>query len=443
MSQEHDRKEQNFSRREFILWLLALFGIPALGYFGYKVLNESEENPNLPDWPSDEEGIFNKIKELDFLPGSHLQTTVFFRKIAWEMAKSLESQKKWTPYNDQGIDMSDWEKMPELMEQAMELLVQAGIKGGRLVVVPYELTEDGQTFNWEPLEKAIELMDRHNMEIELCVGPFNYPYDPGARLPVQLREMLVSELETHGEDDVEISLGQGPRAPESSVALREFGLNFIDQLLERYADDERIGKFSPGNEWPNRNGVEYTDVTMTVSQDFMMEIMRRVKNATTKPILLNTNIHASDHERLEQVFGELLDLLGEQGVLGFDLYPTREAEIPELRAVMDDYPQMMEQIREVFPQTTLVTTEHQFEWFGVGELAGKSWAEIYSQRPDIIEEFYYQHIPSSFESHIVGGGFREVGLWGAPAWIALAMIGEDFPIRMLVKVNEQMERRSG
>src|SRR5258708_38243485 len=115
----------------------------------------------------------------------------------WESAQYLKMQGSWS-----GGDESDWMNNTDVMEKNIAALAHAGFKGGRLAVFPFELTNDGNKFDFLSIDTALDIMHKHNMTADLCVGPFDYPYGPGIRVPKLFQERLQNELLDQGENDI-------------------------------------------------------------------------------------------------------------------------------------------------------------------------------------------------------------------------------------------------
>lgn len=438
-----DRRPKTMSRREALGRIAVTTGViltPAFLLGGDSQRHEHDLMAKYLEhfnWPTEPEAILNKIKELEFTPGSQLSTTLFPRKIFYEMMLAKHQLGEWPG----GEEL--WFKHLEIFEEALQILKDAGIKSARLEVVPFELSKDGKEFDWQPLELAIEMMKMYDIAVELCIGPLDYPYHPGIRLPIKLEDTLRAEINSKGENEIRISMDQDGNFPNSSAEIRDFGLLFTQEIMKRFGNHPDIRRFYIGNEWPNEHGVEGSGlghVTMKVEKDFMLEVVRIVKAATDKKIAINTNIHPSEPQILEKDLGELINILGEQGIVGFDTYSTREAESPELFPTMFQYEEMMKQIRAMYPKTEMVFTEFQAETWPPDELAGRAWAEIYQNHPDLVTQFYQNFFPPTLESHVIASGIKDVNLWGAPLIIVCSMLGYDFPKRMMSTIAEQMQK---
>lgn len=423
--------EKRFTRREW----LAVSGVGlAAALTGLRLYDHSSETKIEP-WPTDPEIILKRIKELNFQVGSELRTTVFPRKIMWEAVQVLKARDEWA-YE---IDESDWFRRPDIFEEHIARLAANGIKGGRLEVVPFELTQDGINFDYAPLEKAIEIMARYNMAVDLCLGPLDYPYYPGIRLPINLERLLGDTFSTGGVNQIIISDEPDLLYPSASQEIKDFALRFLQETLSRYGHDPRIEKLYLGNEWPDEHGIEGIDGTMNVSHELMQEFAQMIMDGSDKKVAINTNIHPTQPGKFTAVLGQLLNLLGERGVLGLDVYPTRENQIRELSESIPEYANLINELRRRFPNTDLVFTEFQAEPWPPEGIAGQSWIDIFRQHPEIFIEFFQRSFPPSLESHIIASGITEVGLWGAPAWLSVDDLEYIFPLEMMQTIAETME----
>jgi hypothetical protein len=430
---------ERFTRRD----LLKVGGLGLTGLIVSQWGRSTSEYESLPS----EEAVLDQAKERKYTPGSEQRTTIFPRKIMWEMAQVLKEKGEWK----EGDDESDWMSHLDVFESALITLKDSGIKGGRLVIAPYEIPKDGETYDWTSIEKAIELMQKHSMAVDLSVGPFNTAYYPGVRLPADLQELLREEFTQNHKRDIHISMGEDPAMPKSSLAIREFGIHFVTELMEKYGKDKRIDKFYLSNEWPDRQVIEGVEIEdrkghklpthLTVDLDYMEKITELTQAGTAKKIAINTNIHPSDLHALRQKLGPILNKLGNQGVLGLDIYPTREAEDFYLRSYMNEYDELIHKIRNAFPDTELVFTELQASPWPEGDLNGKSWVDIYRLDPNLIINYYRGFFPTTLDTHVLQSNIQEVGLWGAEVIVVLAALGYKFPSKLFSAINEGMEKR--
>ncbi|HSW97240.1 MAG TPA: hypothetical protein VLF89_05430 [Candidatus Saccharimonadales bacterium] len=416
---------RDISRRQFIQLAGTVFIAGTLSAC------ESSASP----LPSEQE-ILSQIKELHFTPGSQLRTTFCPRKEMWESAQYLKMQGNWS-----GGDSSNWMQHTEIIEKNITALANAGFKGGRLAIFPFELTNDGNNFDFSPIETALDLMNKHDMTADFCVGPFDYPYGPGIRVPKSFQERLQTEVVDQGENTIIVSLSSDPKARVLSADLRDYELHFLDTVLKKYGDDPRIAKFYLGNEWPDKHGIEGVSATMSVSNTFMEEAVARMLAGTDKEIALNTNIYAGDVTKLQTTFGKIFTMLGKKGILGIDAYPTREAQIPRMATQMKNYGHNIQAIRNAFPGTDIVFTEFQGELYAQPPLAGKSWADIEKNYPTEVKTFFQRDFPPTLKTYVVASGIKEVGIWGAPLWYVTGQMGYTLPLDMMHTIADTMDKK--
>jgi hypothetical protein len=381
-------------------------------------------------WPTKEEEILNRIRELNFAPGSELGVTFFPRKEMWETAQWMKMEGKW-----EGGDESDWMAHQDIVREDLKLLAEAGVKNGRLVVVPFEVSKDGENYDWHKMETAIELITATGIKTDLAVGPIDYPYGPAAiRIPKTQARTLIEEYRETGNEEVEVGLIVDPKMPKSSEAIGAFGVNYLDEILKRYGRDDRIGRLYLGNEWPDTHAIEGVGAKATISPSYMEELARRTKEGTDKKVVLNTNIHPSEVAKLRKVFGLILEILGDQGVLGIDSYPTRES-INQAK----NYGNSIEAVKQEFRGHELELTEFQAELYD-DEVSGKPWAEIYRDDKDKVTRFYQGKFPETLETYIEAAQTPRVGLWGSPLLTIAHRMGYEFPLEMLKVTGETMAK---
>jgi len=376
--------------------------------------------------------ILKKIKKLAFEPGSELSGTFFPRKETWEAVQVLKKMGKW-----RGGSENDWMKQQKIMEENLSILAEAGFKSLRLVLMPDELIGEEGVYNWKPVEKILDLMVKYRIRADWCTGPIDYPYNPGIRLPKEVKNILKQEVKETGRNQIKISMGVDRWLPKSSEVIREFGLNFFEAFLKRYGMDKRIGKFYIGNEWPDLHGIEGTKVMANISKDFMEELIKRGLKLTDKKIALNTNIHPSNLRRLRKTFNPLFEILGDRGVLGIDTYPTREGKIREMI-----YKRSVERVKREFWKQEIELTEYQAELYD-DDISGKSWAEIMEKYKKRVVEFYQEVFFKKLETYAVAGQIKRVGMWGIPLLLTAKRMGYDFPLEMMKTISETMAKRGG
>lgn len=387
--------------------------------------------------------ILEQLKALEFTPNSFLTTTIFLRKLVWEL---IQVKKDKQPSWKSQFDESDWYNQQKFVHEALRIIKDSGTKGGRLVVAPFEFVEVDErgrlNFHWEVLDTAIDLMHEYDLHVDLAIGPVDYPYDPGIRLPLTLEQNLLTEFTDTGVNHIHISSAVDESMPKNSAAIRDFSLIFTEELVKRYGDDERVNTFHLGNEWPDNHGIEGTGLagkTLSVSEEFMLRLIDIIKQHTDKKVTINTNIHPSEPKILRQKLGALLTALSIQGKLGFDTYPTQEEKHQTLREFIDAYETMMNAIRLEWPEIEIVFSEFQAEVWPPAHLQGKSWSYIATHHMDLILEYYQDTFLKYVQSHMIKSGIGEVSWWGAPLIVTLNVLGYIFPTQMIQTIAEEME----
>ena len=81
-------------------------------------------------------------------------TTFSPQKVCWELTTVQNKGKGGT---------SDWMSHQKIIEESLLLLKQYGIVGIRLVIFPNELTKDGKSFNWMPLDAILARCAKHKL----------------------------------------------------------------------------------------------------------------------------------------------------------------------------------------------------------------------------------------------------------------------------------------
>ncbi|MGH7246247.1 MAG: hypothetical protein ACREGI_04940, partial [Candidatus Levyibacteriota bacterium] len=66
----------------------------------------------------------------------------------------------------------DWIAHQDIMKEDIATLAQHGIKAARLAILPFEITQDGQNFEFTPVDTALTIMHEKGMTADLCLGPF-------------------------------------------------------------------------------------------------------------------------------------------------------------------------------------------------------------------------------------------------------------------------------
>jgi hypothetical protein len=337
-------------------------------------------------------------------------TTFTPGKVSWELT-TVATQGK-------GGD-SNWMRHLDVIEESLKKLKSTGIDGIRLVIYPYELTDDAKKFDWKPFETMLNLCQKHKIEVEWCVGPFQYPNYPGIYFPKPLLRHVFNNT----------------RTVDTTPALREFATMFLEKQLMLYGDDDRIRGFHFANEWPDLQRVQGKESVRTgVSTAYMLEAAKYLKEHTDKPIAFNTNIDASDKRKLSTVFGELFELLEDQAKLGFDVYPSQEtwrkAFWQKLRRIFEPYAQSYQWCDKRFPLCELFFCEVEAQPWG----NGWSWYRIINaaENPqEKIIQYSRDSLPNTMRKYILPTKTGEVSLWGADFWLSAHAMGINWPLEQI------------
>ncbi len=337
-------------------------------------------------------------------------TTFTPGKVSWELT-TVATQGK-------GGD-SRWMNHLDLIESSLRKLKSAGIEGIRLVIYPYELSEDGKTFNWKPLETMLDLCKKVKMKVEWCVGPFQYPNYPGIYFPKPLLRHVFNNT----------------RSLDTTPALKEFGDMFLEKQMLRYGEDDRIRGFHFANEWPDMQRVQGKESVRTgISAAYMQHAAKYLKENTDKQISFNTNIDASDKRKLSNSFGELFDILGDRVRLGFDVYPSQEtwrkAFLQKLRRFFEPYQRSYQWCDRRFPLCGLFFCEVEAQPWG----NGWSWYRIINaaENPQKkIIQYSRSSLPYTMNKYISPTKTNEVSLWGADFWLVADLMGVKWPLEQV------------
>ncbi len=339
-----------------------------------------------------------------------LWTTFCPSKICWELT-AIETTGK--------SPRSDWQKHQSLIAESLNTIKTAGISGIRLVIFPSELTTDGKIFDWKPIEIMLTLCRESHLLVDLCIGPFQYPYYPGIYLPKELTKQI-SPSEKYLDTD---------------LFLESYGIDFLERQMNRHGNDKRIRGFHLANEWPDKQGIAgREEIKLTVSHEFMIATASYLKKATTKPILLNTNIDASDKKKMENVFGKITQLLGKQGHIGFDIYPSQEVwkKVPlqKIRRVFESYSKSFAIICSSLSPSEIYFAEVEAQPWG----NGNSWFHLIKNEIDPQEKvltYSRTSLPNTWRKYIQQTNCQSVSLWGADFWLSAEKMGITWPLEQL------------
>lgn len=340
----------------------------------------------------------------------NIWTTFTPAKLSWELTYIKTKGK---------LPSSDWQKNIVLIDKSLKKLKESGISGIRLVIYPSEITTDGKSFNWNPVEKMLKLSQKYKLKVDLCIGPFQYPHYPGIYLPKKMLELVFDNK----------------RCLDTTTQLWKYEISFLKEQIMRFGEDKRIHGFHLANEWPDAQKVKGKEKIKTcVSLAFMLESAKYLKDNTKKPILLNTNIDVSDKNKLSKTFGEILYILDTQGKLGFDIYPSqfiwKRYPIKKLRYLLWSYSKYFKSIKRKFVKCETYFAEVEAQPWG----SGQSWYQLINEEPDPnikVLLYYNNSLKKTWEKNISGTTCRTVSLWGSEFWISADMMGIKWPLSVV------------
>jgi hypothetical protein len=343
-------------------------------------------------------------------------TTFCPSKICWELTYAVTHGQKPT---------SDWLDNQELIRDSLKLLKKHGIAGIRLVIFPSEVTTEGKKFDWTAVETMLDICYQQKILVDLCLGPYQYPYYPGIYLPPQLLSYVY---------DNENALDTNPE-------LRRYGIAFLQLQLEKYGQDKRIRGFHLANEWPDKQNISGKEkLKKSISEDFMIKAASLVKISTEKPISLNTNISVSDKKKLTNTLTNILTIIGEQANLGFDIYPSQETWIMRLiqmiRRIFESSSYTLRQVKKSLKDCTLYFAEVEAQPWG----NGRSWYSIINSAINPQQKVLsYSSIAlqRTWNTYIKGTNCEVVSLWGADFWLVANELGITWPLKAVKSLSSQ------
>ena len=152
-----------------------------------------------------------------------------------------------------------------------------------------------------------------------------------------------------------------------------------------------------------------------------LKTAKYLKAHTDKPISMNTNIDASDKNKLKSAFYEVLNELEDQANLGFDIYPSQEtwrkAPLQKLRRIFEPYPRSFRWSQNTFTFCKMYFCEVEAQPWGNGQ----SWFQIISNAPNPHEKiltYSNNSLRNTWEHHIKGTTCSRVSLWGSDFWLS-------------------------
>lgn len=313
----------------------------------------------------------------------------------------------------------EWWENPALFKEQLRLLKKAGITGLRLNIFNTELTTDALTIHWKPLDLFLQWADETELEIHLCLGPYQYPLWPGIRLPsVLLKEKKIAKV------------------IDQNKKFKEFGLGFLEEQLKRYAKHKLITGFYLGNEWHTTQRIEDFDKKneiFTISVKHMESMARLCKKLTKKPILLNTNFQANQLKQLEHTFLSLIKILRNQAWIGFDIYPSQENLIKSpfllLHRKLHTYQDDIGSLKKKFIPRLLIS-EFEAQPWGNGE----SWYDQIKKSPDVVKTSAVQ-LDQTFPTFVSSKQFEQATLWGAEFWLIAYHMGHSEMLDQVLSIS--------
>ena len=338
-----------------------------------------------------------------------LWTTFCPQKVCWELAYRAT-------HGD--LPTSDWQKKKGLIRDSLETLRHYGISGIRLVIFPYDIT-DGESFDFSSVEYILELCQQIGLQVDFCLGPFQYPHYPGIRLPYTYTQRVK----------------QSEAALDEDTFLNNFGHIFLKAQLQKFGNDPRIRGFYLGNEWPDRQGLEgRKDIQTVISRAFMQKAVSICKKLTEKPILFNTNIDASLTWRVQSVFKDFIGDLGKQVRLGFDVYPSQETWKNKWLQKLSPYAKAVSSLTQLLPRDQMLFTELEAQPWG----GGRAWEYYLKQAPQPQEgvlTYRRESFPSTWERYVIPSRIQEVNLWGSDFWLVCYAAGITWPLEQVKKYS--------
>ena len=344
-------------------------------------------------------------------------TTFCPSKICWELTYVQTSFG--SAQDKQGKPTSNWLEHQDLIINSLKLLKKHGISGIRLVVFPNEITQDGRKYDWTAIETMLTLCHKLKILVDLCLGPYQYPYYPGIYLPAQLVEYVFDN----------------DNALDTNPELRKYGMTSLQMQLERYGQDDRIVGFHLANEWPDSQHISGKEsIKKIISEDFMTRAASLCKASTDKPIRLNTNIRVSDKTKITNIFTNIFTILGNQAHLGFDIYPSQETWLKQplqrIRLLFETHAYTFREIKKVLKGYSLYFAEIEAQPWG----DGRSWYDLIkneSNPEQSILSYSSLSLIKTWNMYIKRTNSEIVSLWGSDFWLAAYAMGITWPLKQV------------
>ncbi len=337
-------------------------------------------------------------------------TTFTPQKVSWEL--TCISSKGKSPD-------SDWRKNIGLIELSLKKLKTSGIAGIRLVIYPTELTDDGKSFKFDPIEKILKFTKKCGLKVDLCIGPFQYPNYPGIYLPSGMVRFAFDNK----------------RCLDTTPQLWRYGMSFLKAQIEYFGRDKSMHGFHLANEWPDSQKVKGKEkIKACVSESFMIETAKYLKENTQKPILMNTNIDANDKVKLKSVFGEILEILGTRVKLGFDIYPSqftwKRNPARKLLYLISPYYKFFRSFQKKYESCEMYFAEVEAQPWG----SGQSWFQLINEAQNPKESvllYTKNSLKETWNKFIKGTDCKMVSLWGSDFWLAADAMGIKWPLAQI------------
>ncbi len=314
-----------------------------------------------------------------------------------------------------------WWESAQIIDKQLRLLKKAGITGLRLNIFSSEITSDAQTLHWQPIEVMLELAQKNALDVQLCLGPYQYPLWPGIRLP-----------------DVFLHDKQVNQVIDSNKKWQSFGKEFLETQLKRYGKDQRISGFYLGNEWHTAQAIENfpkKKQQFRVSAKQMETLTRVCKKCTKKNIIFNTNFQPFQTKKIEYTFLSLFKILKNQASIGFDIYPSQEtfSKAPRLflHRKLHSFSKDIELLKKQFSQRLTISEFEAQPWGN-----GKSWYEQLKIHTHTVPNFA-KILIDTFERYISPSQFDQVTLWGAEYWLVAYHMGQP----QMLDTVEQLKKK--
>jgi hypothetical protein len=344
----------------------------------------------------------------------NIWTTFCPSKASWELTYI---------YTKGELPTSDWQNNNELIDKSLKRLKAAGIFGIRLVIYPSELSVDGQNFNWKPIEKMLDKCFKLELAVDLCIGPFQYPNYPGIFLPNKMLNLIFDNK----------------RCLDTTPQLWKYGMHFLKEQIGKYGNDVRIHGFHFANEWPDYQKVKGREkIRACISLAFMLEAADYLKKNTTKPILLNTNIDIYNKKKLVNSFAEIFNILGSQGNLGFDIYPSQVSwnrnPFQKLIYTIVPYSRFFKSVDKKFKLCKLYFAEVEAQPWG----SGQSWHQLISQEPNPNQKvllYTTESLLNTYNKFIKNTNCKNISLWGSEFWLSAYAMGIKWPLDQIKNIQ--------